>query len=177
LKIKISITATTPTTTPAPDLLLPRSVLPIHYNLNIEPNHNSNQFFGTITVELNVTESTNIIKIHSYLLTVTDPKVTDSSDQSLELKNFTYDQQKQYHTIELNNQITVGNDYSLTLSFNGSLIGKIIGFYKSVYTNSHNQIRFDSKHLFYELLKKSEKNKKNTNIFLNLVLKTNLFFF
>ncbi len=113
-------------TTPAPDLLLPRSILPIHYDLKIEPNHNSNQFLGTITVQLNVTESTNIIKIHSYLLTVTDPKVTDSSDQSIKIKSFIYNQQKQYHTFELNNQITVGNDYSLTLSFNGSLIGKII---------------------------------------------------
>ncbi len=158
MKTKISITAaattttttittvTTPPTTPAPDLLLPRSVLPIHYDLNIEPNHDSNQFLGTITVQLNVTESTNIIKIHSYLLTVNDPKVTDSNNQSLGVISFTYDQQKQYHTIELNNQIIVGNDYYLTLSFNGSLIGKIIGFYKSVYTNSDNQIRFDSKH-------------------------------
>ncbi len=90
-------------------------------------------------------------------MTVTNPNVTDSSGQSLELKSFTYDEQKQYHTIELNNQITVGNDYYLTLSFNGSLIGKIIGFYKSVYTNSDNQNRFDSKHLFYS---KSEKIRK-----------------
>jgi hypothetical protein len=48
---------------------LPRSILPIHYDLTVEPKHDLNQFLGTITIQLNVTESTNIIKIHSYLLT------------------------------------------------------------------------------------------------------------
>ncbi len=90
---------------------------------------------------MNVTESTNIIKIHSYLLTINELEVIDSEGRQSKVKSFTYDKQKQYNIIELNNWIPVGIGYQLSLSFNGSFVKKIIGFYKSKYKDSDNNTR------------------------------------
>jgi hypothetical protein len=50
-----------------------------------------------------------------------------------------YDKQKQYNIIELKKSVGIG--YQLSLSFNGSFIEKIIGFYKSKYKDSDNNFR------------------------------------
>jgi len=145
--ISIDVTSSTtsgtaPPSTPAPDLLLPRSVLPIHYDLMVEPQHDTNQFLGSIDIQLNVTEATNVIKIHSYLLSILNEKVFDPNGNELDIKSSTYDPQRQFQVIELQSQMTVRKGYQLHLNFNGSLVGKIIGFYKSEYTNSDNQVRY-----------------------------------
>ena len=133
-----SITTPTP---PSTDLRLPRSVLPMHYDLTVEPNHKTNQFSGEVFIQLNVSEPTDTIKIHSYLLTVDKITVSDTNGQQLDINDTDYDESRQYHVIQLSSQLGVGA-YQLSMSFNGSLIGKIIGFYKNSYTNPQNQIRW-----------------------------------
>ena len=129
-------------TPPPTDLRLPRSVLPLHYDLTIEPDHQTDQFNGQVVIQLNVSEPTNEIKIHSYLLDIPkdDVKVVDESGSELTIKSFVYKNTTQYNIIELDTNMNVGT-YQLSMSFNGSLVGKIIGFYKSTYTDAQNQLR------------------------------------
>ena len=117
-------------------------MLPIHYDLTVEPNHQTDQFQGKVVIQLNVSEPTNEIKIHSYLLDVPQQgvKVQGENGTDLVIKNLEYQDTKQYHVIEMYNELEVGI-YQLSMSFNGSLVGKIIGFYKSNYTNAQGQIR------------------------------------
>lgn len=133
----------TPTpTAPATDLRLPRSVLPTHYDLEVEPNHETDVFAGRVVIHLNATEPTAEIKVHSYLLNVAVDGLRDESGEEVAVGDVAYDQQRQYHVIGLKSELQVGA-YQLTLSFNGSLVGKIIGFYKANYTID-NQIRYAS---------------------------------
>ena len=131
----------TPTpTAPATDLRLPRSVLPTHYDLTVEPNHQTDIFTGQVVIQLNATEPTDTIKVHAYLLNVTVDGLSDESGNSVVTGDVTYDERRQYYVIGLKTQLSIGT-YELSLSFSGSLVGKIIGFYKANYTID-NQIRY-----------------------------------
>ena len=128
-----------PTPTPPPDLRLPRSIIPIHYDLHIEAIHNESKFQGEIGIKVKVEESTNIIKLHSHLLTINEQEVTGDGTK-LNIKS-SYDRQKQFFIIELlNGNLEKNKNYFIKLSYNGSFEGKSVGFYKGKF-KINNKIR------------------------------------
>ncbi|CAG2107133.1 unnamed protein product, partial [Medioppia subpectinata] len=139
-----SVPPTAPTPPPDIELLLPKTVRPKHYDLTVEPNHETNVFTGRVTVEIEVIDATDVIKIHANELTVSGAKVVDKSGADLKISSTSEDTKKQFYIIQLEQPLSKEATYQLSLSFSGSLIGKIIGFYKSSYTNKDNQIRYFS---------------------------------
>ena len=139
LDAEIPTPTPTPTPTPPPDLRLPRSITPIHYDLHIEANHNENKFQGEIEIKVKVEEPTNIIKLHSHLLTIYEQEVTGDGTK-LNIKS-SYDSQKQFFIIELlNGNLEKNKNYFIKLSYNGSFEGKSVGFYKGKF-KINNKIR------------------------------------
>lgn len=133
-------TPTTPAPTSPPDLRLPRSIIPIHYDLHIEANHNENKFHGEIEIKVKVEESTNIVKLHSHLLTINNKEVTGDNGNKLNIKS-SYDSQKQFFIIELvNGNLEKNKNYLIKLTYNGSFEGKSVGFYKGKF-KINNKIR------------------------------------
>ncbi|KFM62062.1 Glutamyl aminopeptidase, partial [Stegodyphus mimosarum] len=127
---------------PWEDFRLPKYIIPMHYDLLLYPNLETDIFTGTVNITVNVTRQTKHFVVHAYRLTVKDSKVYDKTG-SIEYgvnKHFLYDLHE-YLVVEMDN-IILPTTYKLSFNFNGSLLGSIVGFYKSRYTNSNNETRF-----------------------------------
>lgn len=117
---------------------LSRYIIPKQYNLYLYPDLKTKTFSGNVTINLQITKPTNFIAIHSKELTITNTSVTQPANdnnnikivQTFECPNY------EYWVIELAKPLEVA-DYNLALTFNGSLINRIVGFYQSSYNDSN----------------------------------------
>ncbi|XP_058129124.1 aminopeptidase A-like [Anopheles ziemanni] len=117
---------------------LPRHIRPVHYDLWLHPDLQRETFAGRVRIDLNVTEPTNYIVVHSKKLAITETVLrelaaTGGQDGSEVGISRTYEvPEHEYWVIETQTDIAAG-DYRLSLQFNGSLADRIIGFYSSKY--------------------------------------------
>ncbi|XP_049536355.1 glutamyl aminopeptidase-like [Anopheles darlingi] len=121
---------------------LPRHVKPVHYELRLQTDLTSETFSGTVGIELNVSEVTNYIVLHSKRLTITDTELrallltndarAPADGQEIGIRRAYEVPEHEYWVIETQDDIAAG-DYRLSLQFNGSLADRIIGFYSSQY--------------------------------------------
>uniref|UniRef100_A0A182P2X3 glutamyl aminopeptidase n=1 Tax=Anopheles epiroticus TaxID=199890 RepID=A0A182P2X3_9DIPT len=121
---------------------LPRHIRPVHYELWLHPDLQRETFSGRVGIELNVSEATNFIVLHSKKLTITDTVLrvlgnrpvedVEREEQNVNISR-TYElPEHEYWVIETQTEIGAGT-YRLSMQFNGSLADRIIGFYSSKY--------------------------------------------
>ncbi|KAJ8281412.1 hypothetical protein GJAV_G00067380 [Gymnothorax javanicus] len=119
---------------------LPTYVRPIHYDLHLEPDLNSDTYTGRVDIHLKVTQPTQHLWLHIRETFVSSPptlrrtKGADSSGIPL-TRCFEY-RRHQYVVVEATGEIapTAADEvYVLTLDFQGSLIGSLVGFYRTTY--------------------------------------------
>ncbi|XP_041355968.1 endoplasmic reticulum aminopeptidase 1-like isoform X1 [Gigantopelta aegis] len=138
---------TSPTTTPAPQyistngqsfpwkhLKLPRSVIPVSYDIHMHPNISEQTFKGKVTILADVAEATDFIVFH-----IKDLKIPHFSVQSkksgqtiLTSEYLEYKHAEQFY-IKLKVKLQRGEQIQLDVTFEGQLIEKLSGFYRSVY--------------------------------------------
>uniref|UniRef100_A0A182QN30 glutamyl aminopeptidase n=1 Tax=Anopheles farauti TaxID=69004 RepID=A0A182QN30_9DIPT len=118
---------------------LPRHIRPVHYELWLHPDLQRETFSGRVGIELNVSESTNYIVLHSKKLSITETVLRELGElgglqQGREINiSRSYEvPEHEYWVIETQAEIAAG-DYRLSVQFNGSLADRIIGFYSSKY--------------------------------------------
>ncbi|GBM98759.1 hypothetical protein AVEN_73185-1 [Araneus ventricosus] len=130
-----------PEDTPWLDFRLSKTVIPVHYDLLLHPDLETDTFFGAVEITTNVTKDTRHFVVHAYKLTVRDVRVVDvQRDKEVALaKQFVYSPHE-YFVVTLEDQVKVGT-YRLKYEFAGTLNGTIIGFYKSRYKNGRNETR------------------------------------
>ncbi|KAI8521597.1 hypothetical protein Bbelb_013510 [Branchiostoma belcheri] len=129
-------------------LRLPDYIVPLHYNLTLWPDLVADTFTGKVAIDLKVSQPTKYILLHINQLVLQTPtvyqKLTGASYAVL--RTFEY-LPNQFYVIEMsseipaNNQNDDGDMYVVTVDFSGSLVGHIVGFYKSTYTNSQGETR------------------------------------
>uniref|UniRef100_A0A2M4BBP3 glutamyl aminopeptidase n=1 Tax=Anopheles marajoara TaxID=58244 RepID=A0A2M4BBP3_9DIPT len=129
---------------------LPRHVKPVHYELRLQTDLANETFSGTVGIELNVTEVTNYIVLHSKRLTITETALralrtndgqAPADGHEIGIRRAYEVPEHEYWVIETQDDIAAG-DYRLRLQFNGSLADRIIGFYSSQYRDkATNQTR------------------------------------
>lgn len=123
---------------------LPRSIKPVAYNLLLHPDLKTNKFTGNVKIDIQVSEQSPFVALHSKFLKISQVKLMKSLLNGLEginVKNSFMYEKFEFFIIEPETQLAAGN-YTIDLDFDGALDGKIVGFYSSTYFDTmKNQTR------------------------------------
>ncbi|RXM99098.1 Glutamyl aminopeptidase [Acipenser ruthenus] len=119
---------------------LPDYVIPVHYDLELAPNLDTDIYTGSTTISINIKQATKHLWLHIRETFVTAiPKLQMKSGNSQQdvavFRCFEYKAQE-YVVVELKESLQpTANDehYLLTLEFQGRLDGSLVGFYKTSY--------------------------------------------
>lgn len=118
------------------ELRLPESLQADHYILRLRPDLDQETFEGDVTIEITVTENMKYPRFHYKELDITNPVVTRKSDGViLSIADTFYYQPNEFYVLEMEDELEPGQ-YTVDLNFTGSLVGHIVGFYKSTYYNA-----------------------------------------
>lgn len=103
-------------------------ILPQQYFINLYPKLDQGTFVGSVDIILKLDADQQYIKLHSKGLNITETKLNSSL-----VTAFSYPEHEFWVIIP--NKIISAGEHKLQLTFEGSLLNKIVGFYRSVYTD------------------------------------------
>lgn len=119
---------------------LPTNVIPLEYNILLDPSLSGGTFHGECNIKVNVIEATKTITFHAAEIKFLETIVIDAEN----FKNYPLvardDEEKQFRILEFENELPVGK-YDLWISYSGVLRDDGYGFYKSSYRNSDGETR------------------------------------
>lgn len=113
---------------------LPRSIVPVHYSLYLEPDLTRFIYTGRVKIDIEVIESTNTITLNSNLLTIKSASV-DSIDASRIEEN----KEKFQLNLTYDNHFKAGTKLALCIDFEGEINDQMCGFYRSIYKNEEGE--------------------------------------
>lgn len=119
---------------------LPDYMVPLHYDLHLEPDLNTDIYTGSVSIHLTLTQASQHLWLHIRETFVTEVPTLQRSGPSgltpVRVKEcFEYTPQE-YVVVEAAERLSVsGADehYILTLHFQGWLNGSLVGFYRTTY--------------------------------------------
>ncbi|MBK5223095.1 MAG: ERAP1-like C-terminal domain-containing protein [Acidimicrobiia bacterium] len=112
---------------------LPRSVVPSHYDLVLEPDLDAATFIGSVRVDVEVVEPVDEIVLNALDLEIGTASLVGPNGTTL-VGTVTYDPDTERALIGLDDAAAPGQ-WRLELTFAGELNDKLVGFYKSTYTD------------------------------------------
>ncbi|XP_047448476.1 endoplasmic reticulum aminopeptidase 1b [Mugil cephalus] len=118
---------------------LPKTVIPVHYKLNIHPNLTTFNFSGNIRIELDVLEDTSTIILHAKQMQLSSAVLlAPESVKPLQVLEY-----PPFHQLALvsDSVLTKGRKYEVQLEFAANLSDSFHGFYKSSYRTSSGEVR------------------------------------
>lgn len=131
---------TTTTTTRAPskpksDFRLPSYVLPLSYDLTLEPRLEADTFEGEVWITVNATIPVDRFVVHVFRLTVDETEVFSADGMPLVTSAPVADDLNEFFVVPVASGAgpVAAGVYKLRFKFRGSLVGGIVGFYKSRY--------------------------------------------
>lgn len=107
-------------------------VNPINYKLTFEPDLKKNTFNGTESINADCKKSTNLITIHCAELKIISCKVT-SKGKIIQSSPKTNEKKE---TLEIKLSKKIKGEISINLEFQGILNDRLLGFYRSQYTQN-----------------------------------------
>ena len=126
---EIAVTGTDPSRHPH---RLPSTVVPIHYDLSFSPDLEGADFTGTAAATVEVTEPTNSITLHALDLDISEAWVEQAGvriDATVAV-----DPEAEWITLDLVGPLQTGRAVVHT-TFRGVLNDKLVGFYRSTFTD------------------------------------------
>ena len=126
---------------------LPNNLVPNLYELEIRPyigtyetyKEKSFTFSGTVSIHFTCFEETDRIILHSKDLNITS-KILTSNKKDVGVKDkFDINIENDFLTIYPNSRLQKNTDYIIEIAFNGTILDKLYGFYRSSYNSSDNQ--------------------------------------
>jgi puromycin-sensitive aminopeptidase len=127
-----------PVSTPENPHRLPRTVVPHRYDLTLEPDLESATFSGSETVAVEVTEPTAEVVLNAVEIEI-DEAVAEVGDELL-VASVALDEATERATLTFDRELPVG-DATLRLRFRGVLNDKLVGFYRSTFTDDEGATR------------------------------------
>ena len=130
-------------TQPWTNVRLPSTLNPQLYTIRLEPNLNTFDVQGNVTINVAVLQATSVIILHAEDMDIHRDSVSVKFD-SIELsvsRTFTYSD-NDFYVISLGDEIKSGNTIAISLRFNYTLRDDLVGFYKSSYTNDNGEERY-----------------------------------
>ncbi|KAK2852812.1 hypothetical protein Q7C36_008013 [Tachysurus vachellii] len=122
---------------------LPDYIIPIHYDLHLEPNLDTDVYIGSVAIHLNLTKASKHLWLHireTYVSSMPTLELKGpTGTTSIGLKGcFEYTPQE-YVVMEATEELratSTDESYILTLQFQGWLNGSLVGFYKTTYVEN-----------------------------------------
>ncbi|XP_053557483.1 leucyl-cystinyl aminopeptidase [Bombina bombina] len=108
---------------------LPRTILPIHYELTLYPNLTTSLFNGLVKIKLNVTEDSKNIILHSSNLKISNANVTIGGGKIIQAEILEYPTFEEIAFL-MPETLTKGIEYVLTIEYSANLSESYQGFYK-----------------------------------------------
>lgn len=116
---------------------LPRSVVPVSYDIQLVPFliENNFTFNGEVSIVVDIVEDCSNITLHVAAITVHDVKLNaiDDVNTSISVVDKRVDTAKQFLIIETGSELTKGSQYRLYIKYEGVLNEYLQGFYRSSY--------------------------------------------
>lgn len=112
------------------DYRLSRTVIPNHYDIEIEPDIKDASFSGSVGIEVDITEATSTIVLNAIELDLYDVKITVQGTTHDAVVSLNED--KERATLATASELPAGPAH-IAISFTGSLNDDLRGFYRSVY--------------------------------------------
>lgn len=132
---------------PWSEIRLPRSLIPLHYNLELNVDVDSFSFSGWVTMDLMCEESTHYAMVHVHALNIDRSKVSieDLSHPSHRVPTITEHHDvplNQFHVLKLSSPLTKGHKYRLKFGhFTGIIEDDLRGLYRSMYKDKNGTTR------------------------------------
>ncbi len=111
---------------------LPRTVLPLRYDLTLRPNLNTATFAGSVDIAVMVAEPTTTVMMNAIELVVDEAWVTVNGTRHE--AHVSLDEPTERCTLTLDEPLQAG-DATVSLRFRGLLNDKLHGFYRSTFTD------------------------------------------
>lgn len=116
---------------------LPDFINPVHYELELKPMLEEDTYTGSVTISINVSESTQHLWLHLRETKISRlPMLTRPSGAQVQIQRcFEYTKQE-YVVVEAAEELAPNGDegpYLLTMEFTGWLNGSLVGFYRTTY--------------------------------------------
>ena len=111
---------------------LPRSTIPRHYALTVEPDLDAGTFSGRQEIRVTVAEPTTEIVLNALDLDLEDASLTAADGSLVEIAKIRMDLEAERAHLELQSPAAPG-EWTLSLGFNGVFNRQLTGFYLSTY--------------------------------------------
>ncbi|KAL1423836.1 hypothetical protein MTO96_003750 [Rhipicephalus appendiculatus] len=118
---------------PKLDFRLPAHVVPLVYDLTLEPHLSRDTFDGEVWITVNATRPVNRFVVHVFRLTVDETEVLFEDGSPLSTGPPFEDDLNEFFVVPVADKPGPVGLYRLHFKFRGSLVGGIVGFYKSSY--------------------------------------------
>ncbi|CAF1250693.1 unnamed protein product [Adineta steineri] len=119
---------------------LPKTVVPTHYDLTIQPFIDTFKFNGEVIIHIQVKEPTDSIILYAAELQIDNAKIISNSKDEL---NGTIEIDEENERLKITfNKTLEKNDYQLSMKFIGDINNRMVGFYRNQYTTSDGNIRY-----------------------------------
>ena len=120
------------------DYRLPRTVIPSHYEITIEPDLDAATFSGSVVIDVDVEESVTEIVLNAIELDIESASITVGD--TVMAPQVSLDEEQQRLTLSLDDTLPVG-PATISIEFTGILNDKLHGFYRSTYTAADGSTR------------------------------------
>ena len=110
---------------------LPRNVIPVHYDLHLEPDLDTFTFEGSVSIKIGLTEALDAIVLNSAEIEMKSI-VLRGENEEIEITEVTHDDAFERATLTLAHPASPGT-YSLDISYTGSINDQLRGLYRSIY--------------------------------------------
>lgn len=129
-----------------PYIRLPRSIVPEHYDIELQPYiiENNFTFDGKVKIVIKVLEPTDNVTVHINNVTVESGSVRLRDLQSRkdqEIWSKSQDEEKQFYILHLKENLKKDAKYEIYMEYVGSLNDQLTGFYRSSYTDPNGNKR------------------------------------
>lgn len=116
--------------------ILPKNVIPRHYDIVLEPDLSKLTYKGSVLIDLDVVDESTSISLNTLDLDIHSTKVLSSSDIISSNPDISYDENSQTTKVSFSKPLAKNTKAQLKMEFTGILNDKMAGFYRSTYTNS-----------------------------------------
>lgn len=115
---------------------LPNHTRPINYDIELSVNiHNGTRSYsGRANINIAVDIATDVIALHNKGLNIGQVRVIDTNDEEL-TSTIEHDAARDFLIVKVERLLTVGDEYSVEILFNGMISQSTSGFYRMSYRN------------------------------------------
>ncbi|KAI7822147.1 lysine aminopeptidase ApsA [Gamsiella multidivaricata] len=121
-------------------MTLERSIIPIHYNLKIVPCPVDFTFLGECSIEICIAEPAYGITLNAKELNIQTATARDQLGYSVTATSVSYNVEEEAITLEFPEILHVSTSWILDVTYIGLVNDKLIGFYRSVYTDTDHNV-------------------------------------